>query len=86
MTSLVMKRLVALEKRSRKPKPYDQQSCEEQILRKLGLTRERFLERHGSFPAYAYLKMVKGDGTPPKPIPPQYKGPQDYYFNLLRVK
>lgn len=86
MTSLVMKRLVALEKRPRKPKLYDQQSCEEQILRELGLAREQFLERYGNFPAYAYLKMVRADGAPSRSIPPQYKGPQDYYFNLLKVK
>ena len=83
---MIMKRLAALEKRPRKPKPFDRQSYEEQTLRTLGLSREQFLARYGDFPVYAYLTMIKGDGTPPRPIPPQYKGPQDYYLNLLKVK
>lgn len=86
MTTTLMKRLAALEKRSRKPKPFDKQNYEEQTLRTLGLSREQFLARFGDISTYAYLTMIKGDGSPQRPIPPQYEGPQDYYFNLLKVK
>lgn len=84
MNQATLKRLVALENRPVKPKQVDQQTFERSALSETQLSREQFIAKFGGFPAYAYLKMIKGDGSPAKPIPQQYRTPQEYYFKILK--
>ena len=86
MKQTILKRLAALEKRPAKPKAFDRLAIERLALAETGLTREHFTLKFGSFPNWAYLKMITGDGTPRKPIPPQYKDAKEYYFALIQKK
>lgn len=83
MKQSILKRLAALEKRPAKPKAFDQLAIERRALAETGLPREQFMVKFGSFPNWAYLKMVTGDGSPGKPIPSQYKDVKEYYFAIL---
>lgn len=84
MNQVILKRLIALEKRPSKPKQFDQLEFEQRALSETQLSREQFMAKFGGFPGYAYLKMIKGDGSPPKAIPQQYRTPQEYYFKILK--
>lgn len=85
MNPTILKRLAALEKRPAKPKAFDQFAIEQLALAETGLTRDQFKAKFGGVPGYAYLKMVKGDGSPHKPLPAEFNSPQDYYFAILKT-
>lgn len=84
MSAALGKRLVALEKRPAKQRRHDQRAWEEKVLEEEDLTREQFIAKFGSFPNYAYRKMVTPNGAPPKPIPTKNKSAAECYFAMLR--